>query len=256
MSSYASSERFAQEGKGNTKILDGSIAGTGSSSNEAFLGLLGGMVFGLCSPITGHPFDTIKSKMQVEPAYKDFGFFKSIQVTYTKDGIRGFYRGFLPPIVGSVMYRGLSFSAYSGTYAACNKYPLLQEEIPFTLGLRPCVLVAAFAAAFARATIESPLDFIKLRHQIGEQAFENVSSSQQKGTSNNVMSTLRHFASSPVNNMVHLYSGYLPTLYRTVGLLSSFFVLVDYSVRYIPDVVNAPLIGPFFKGGICATAGQ
>jgi solute carrier family 25 carnitine/acylcarnitine transporter 20/29 len=37
-------------------------------------------------------------------------------------------------------------------------------------------------------------------------------------------------------------------------LLGSFFVLVDYSVRYIPEVVNAPLIGPFFKGGICATA--
>jgi solute carrier family 25 carnitine/acylcarnitine transporter 20/29 len=29
--------------------------------------------------------------------------------------------------------------------------------------------------------------------------------------------------------------------------------MVDYSVRYIPDVVGAPLIGPFFKGGICAT---
>jgi solute carrier family 25 carnitine/acylcarnitine transporter 20/29 len=39
-----------------------------------------------------------------------------------------------------------------------------------------------------------------------------------------------------------------------MGLLGSFFIMVDYSVRYIPEVVNAPLVGPFFKGGVCATA--
>lgn len=39
-----------------------------------------------------------------------------------------------------------------------------------------------------------------------------------------------------------------------MGLLGSFFVLIDYSVRYTPEVVNAPLVGPFLKGGICTTA--
>eukprot|EP00957_Ditylum_brightwellii_P059797 4539960-Ditylum_brightwellii.AAC.1 len=39
-----------------------------------------------------------------------------------------------------------------------------------------------------------------------------------------------------------------------MGLLGAFFVFLDYSVLYIPDVVNTPVIGPFFKGGICATA--
>ena len=41
--------------------------------------------------------------------------------------------------------------------------------------------------------------------------------------------------------------------HRTWMLMGSFFVLVDYSVRKLPDIVNMPLIGPFFKGGICAT---
>jgi solute carrier family 25 carnitine/acylcarnitine transporter 20/29 len=43
------------------------------------------------------------------------------------------------------------------------------------------------------------------------------------------------------------------TWMRTTGLMTTFFILVDSSVRWIPDVVNAPVVGPFFKGGICAT---
>lgn len=50
-----------------------------------------------------------------------------------------------------------------------------------------------------------------------------------------------------------LVSRFIPTLLRTVGLLGSFFVMVDYSVRLIPGVINAPVTGPFFKGGVCAT---
>lgn len=61
------------------------------------------------------------------------------------------------------------------------------------------------------------------------------------------------FLRSPVSSISHFYHGFGATLARTTGLLGSFFVMVDYSVRYAPDLVNTPLIGPFFKGGVCAT---
>lgn len=35
--------------------------------------------------------------------------------------------------------------------------------------------------------------------------------------------------------------------------MTNFFVMVDYGYRYFPDVFHAPLVGPFIKGGICAT---
>lgn len=217
------------------KQLHGAIAGSGSTLHEAFWGFLSGAVFGLVSPIVGHPLDSIKTKMQAEAAYKNSSFSHVVRTVWKAEGVRGFYRGFVPPLVGSMGYRGVLFSAYGGAYAACEKISVLHEPISHTGGLRPSILIAAFAASVARATIESPLDFIKVRQQIGKSAMNDAGSS------------------SPFVTIRHLYHGYSATLLRTMGLLGSFFVMVDYSVRYIPEVINAPLVGPFFKGGVCAT---
>ena len=229
------------------KHLHGAIAGSGSSLEEAFMGFLSGAVFGLVSPIVGHPLDCIKTKLQAEKIYQHSIFTQVVRNVWKTEGFRGFYRGFIPPLVGSVAYRGVLFSAYAGTYAACDHVPVLHEPIPCTGGLRSSVLIAAMAAAVARATIESPLDFIKVRQQIGKSAMGD-SAGALKGKS-----VLQSLLSSPISNIRHLYSGYSVTLMRTMGLLGSFFVMVDYSVRYIPEVINAPLVGPFFKGGVCAT---
>lgn len=225
--------------------LRGALAGSGSSFHEALIGLLSGAVFGLVSPVVGHPLDTIKTRMQADSVHSKSGVLKTVSSIWRAEGIRGFYRGFLPMLAGSMAYRGVLFSAYSGAYAACEHVPILHEPIPFTGGLRSSVLVGAMAAATARATLESPLDFIKVRRQIGKDAMSDAIQGQQP--------LLKSFISSPISSIRHLYHGYLPTLFRTMGLLGSFFVMVDYSVRYIPDVINAPLVGPFFKGGVCAT---
>lgn len=224
--------------KDDNKLLHGAIAGSGDTMHEALWGFLSGAVFGLVSPIVGHPLDSIKTKMQAEAAHKTSGFAHVVRSVWKAEGVRGFYRGFIPPLVGSMAYRGVLFSAYGGAYAACEHAPTLHEPIPYTGGLRPSVLIASLAASVARATIESPLDFIKVRQQIGKSAMNDSG-----GT----------FLASPLTNIRHLYHGYSATLMRTMGLLGSFFVMVDYSVRYIPEVINAPLVGPFFKGGVCAT---
>lgn len=236
--------------------LRGAVAGSESSWKEALLGGLGGIFYGLLSPVVGHPFDTVKSKMQAEAAYKNSSFFQTVSGTFRSEGIRGFYRGFIPPLLGSMAYRGAGFSAYSAAFSACSDVSFLSEPIPFTGGLRPCVLVGAFASSIARATIESPLDFIKLRMQIGKNVMQDVSNSSDQPTlrSASTKGGSSVLINSPMNSIRHLYHGYTTTLYRTMGLLGAFFVFLDYSVRYIPDVVNTPVVGPFFKGGICATA--
>lgn len=231
--------------------LQGSLAGSGSSLKEAMFGLASGVVFGMVSPMVGHPFDTVKTRMQAEHAYRHTNFRETVRHMYKAEGVRGFYRGFIPPLLGSMAFRGVLFSAYSGTYSMCEHVPILHEPIPWTGGLRPSVLLGALAAAMARASIESPLDFIKLRIMVGKNVQD---AGATKAISSSVTASVRDFARSPVNNIAHLYHGFAATLYRTIGLLGSFFVMVDYSVRYIPEVVNAPMIGPFFKGGVCATA--
>ena len=228
------------------KSLRGALAGSGSLHYEALVGLLSGVVFGLVSPIVGHPFDTVKTRMQADSAHNRSSILRTVSGIWRAEGITGFYRGFLPMLAGSMVYRGALFSAYSAAYAGCEHVSVLNEPIPFTGGLRPSVLVGAMAAAATRATLESPLDFIKVRRQIGKDAMTDAVIQGHQPL-------LRSVVASPVASIRHLYHGYMPTLFRTMGLVGSFFIMVDYSVRYIPDVVNAPLFGPFFKGSVCAT---
>ena len=271
----------------------GAMAGSGSSQYEALLGLVCGGVFGAVSPIVGHPFDTVKTRMQAVNATAgkmttNSTVSDTVQLIYRQEGWRGFYRGFLPPLIGSMAFRSVLFSAYSGTFAACQEVPTLSEPIPYTGGLRPSVLLGAMAASVARACIESPFDYLKVRYMVGQDAFSNTttvsttspeSSLSQKVASHNQNSnqpagrsakttTTVLSATKPVpsvsaatassmtalRSVGQLYHGFGATLWRTMGLLGSFFVLCDYSVRYMPQVVTAPVWGPFFKGGICATA--
>lgn len=137
------------------------MSGSGSTYQEALLGLASGIVFGAVSPVVGHPFDSVKTRMQAELQYHNVGAVEIVRNIYRNEGIFGFYRGFVPPLVGSMAFRGILFSAYSGTYAACEHVPILHNEIPYTGGLRPSVLLGALAASISRASIESPFEFVK-----------------------------------------------------------------------------------------------
>jgi solute carrier family 25 carnitine/acylcarnitine transporter 20/29 len=203
-------------------------------------------------------------------------------------GARGFFRGLLPPLLGSAAYRGILFGAYSATFTACEG-TALGQPIPGTAGLRPSVLLGAAAGAAARTAIETPLEVMKVRRHLGEtwQTGTNVRSiftptqilELYKGTTPTFLRT----ASCPTSHLLPRCSGRQRTgLSERArrGMLGTFFVLVDYSARFFPEAVrpcpapitrlcagqrrrptlllpqvNTPLVGPFFKGGICTTAG-
>jgi len=46
--------------------LQGSLMGAGSGWREAFFGFGCGVLYGMTSPLIGHPFDTVKTKMQAQ----------------------------------------------------------------------------------------------------------------------------------------------------------------------------------------------
>ena len=261
---HVPSSTTKSNGSNNNKYtsLNGAIAGNGTSSEEFLIGLSSGIVFGFVSPMIGHPFDSIKTRMQADPIYHNQNFRQTVVQIYRTNGIlNGFYRGFIPPLIGSMAFRGLQFSVYAGAYSFYERNcSYFNTPIPYSGGLRPSVVFGALMATFARATIESPLDFIKVRKMVGQDAMHdtknlvvNNGSTTTTNNKNIVLTEMKEFITSPIQSIKQLYRGYVPTLLRTFGLLGSFFIMVDYSVRYIPDVINAPGYGPFFKGGICAT---
>jgi hypothetical protein len=118
--------------------LQGAMAGSGSSLQEALYGLAGGIAFGFVSNCIGHSFDTVKTRMQVDAAYHNKTCSQTICQIYRSEGIlHGFYGGFIPPLLGSMAFRGLLLSTYSGSYSACEKVAVLRDPIPYSGGLRP-----------------------------------------------------------------------------------------------------------------------
>ncbi|XP_065068972.1 mitochondrial substrate carrier family protein S-like [Rhopilema esculentum] len=195
-----------------------------SALREGLIGLGVGVLYGVTNVCAGHPFDTIKTKMQAQTGFENQGMFKSFIKTLRTDGIRGLYRGCVPPLWGSGIYRSTQFAVFEGVYTYCNDFG--KTQIPLTGGLQIRVLIGGAAASTARAIIETPLELAKVRRQTGQ-------SWHLRG----------------------LYKGFGVTWCRTVGLMCTYFILVDTFRRNMSDQFKRPILGPFLISGVAATLG-
>lgn len=64
--------------------------------------------------------------------------------TLASDGIAGLYRGFVPSVVGIIVYRGLYFGVYD-SLSACSVFVRNTSSEPFT---EPVVLVGPLEGSF------------------------------------------------------------------------------------------------------------
>lgn len=204
------------------------VRSSGSSLTESLAGLGCGLLYGFTSPVIGQPFDTVKTKMQADLGYMKMGMIASFRRLYMEEGIRGLYRGIIPPLFGSSIFRAVQFSVYGGAYRALGEDDTIgkyvKQEIPLTGGLQYRVLLAGVASSTARTFLETPLELVKVRRQLNQPW-----------------------------HVSELMNGFTVTWLRTIGLMTTFFVLVDSAERHVPWLIDQPVLGPFFKGGICAT---
>ena len=81
----------------------------GAWHKEALMGLTTGFLYGATNCLVGHPFDTVKTKMQAQDGYmgKSLKYVPTVKEIYRVDGWKGYYRGVVPPFFGSVIYRSV-----------------------------------------------------------------------------------------------------------------------------------------------------
>ena len=218
-----------------------SLVGTAGGATEGLRGLACGVLFGLTSPLVGHPIDTLKTQMQAGVGYQRGGAFATLATLVRNEGVLALYRGILPPLLGSSIFRSVQFSAYGAAMGSLQDSPAARAVIPGTFGLERRVLLCGLFASTARALIETPLEYIKVRQQTGQRWLAAPSAAQ----------ALAH----PLRELAACYRGFGISWLRTVGLMTAFFVQVDHLERHHHELVATPLLGPFLKGGVCATLG-
>lgn len=82
---------------------------------------------GMCTVLTGHPFDTIKVRLQTMPhvgpnqipLYR--GTIDCACKIVTNEGIRGLYKGMLAPLVGAVPLFAICFLGFNVGKSVCAK---------------------------------------------------------------------------------------------------------------------------------------
>eukprot|EP01116_Phalansterium_solitarium_P003888 TRINITY_DN14723_c0_g1_i1.p1 TRINITY_DN14723_c0_g1~~TRINITY_DN14723_c0_g1_i1.p1 ORF type:complete len:281 (-),score=67.60 TRINITY_DN14723_c0_g1_i1:228-1070(-) len=183
-----------------------------------------GVLYGSTSIAVGHPFDTIKTKMQAQSGYLNQGGFVRTLVTVVRnEGVVGLYRGWLPPLWGSAVYRSLQFAVYEALYTKWNN-DLMVNTIPFSGGLQYRVVAAGVLASTSRSLVECPVEYAKVKRQTGQPW-----------------------------HLSKIYTGMGVQWARTCGLMTSYFVLMDY-VRRKTNAFDSKF-GQFLASGGCATVG-
>jgi solute carrier family 25 carnitine/acylcarnitine transporter 20/29 len=191
---------------------------------EGVAALISGALYGVSNSLVGHPLDTIKTKMQVVSEYQKMTMLESIKMLFKTEGVRGFFRGVFPPMLGGSFFRSSQFAAFESIYTFLDRYQITTKPIPFTAGLEPRVLLGGLASGTARAIIENPFEYSKVQRQIGQ-----------------------------VWQYSNMYQGFRVLWIRSVGLMTSYFVFVDFFRRNTNAYKNK--YGIFLMNGLCATFG-
>jgi len=195
-----------------------SLVGQGTAAQEGLASFLSGLVYGTTSVLVGHPLDTVKTKMQADPNFRNLNTVQTILKIKNSTGVTGYYAGALPPLMGSAIFRSIQFASYGATFAYFrDENHFLRRNKLF--GIEGRVFVGGFISGASRALIESPLDLLKIRQQTSPVSLSSI----------------------PISD---LYRGFTATLSRNIVLMTTFFAIID-------KLAN---LDPFLRGGIATTS--
>eukprot|EP00271_Cylindrocystis_brebissonii_P013536 TRINITY_DN33429_c0_g1_i1.p1 TRINITY_DN33429_c0_g1~~TRINITY_DN33429_c0_g1_i1.p1 ORF type:complete len:324 (-),score=45.22 TRINITY_DN33429_c0_g1_i1:58-1029(-) len=135
-----------------------------SSSAAVAKDLTAGTVAGVCQLIVGHPFDTIKVKLQAQPKPAPgqpplyTGAIDAVRKTIAAEGAGGLYAGIGPPLATVAVFNAVLFTARGQMEA------LLGKEKGKSLSVGQS-FIAGGGAGFAVAFVACPTELVKCRLQ-------------------------------------------------------------------------------------------
>lgn len=134
----------------------------GDGYGGGYSGFVAGVFSGVTKLAVGHPFDTIKVRMQTNPAYTSA--LDALVKTVRYDGLRGLYKGATPPLVGWMFTDSITMGSLTN-YRACLK-SLLWPDLP--PGQLPFAgkIASAIAAGWTVSFVASPVEHVKIRLQV------------------------------------------------------------------------------------------
>lgn len=197
---------------------------------------------GICTVIVGHPFDTIKVRLQTNSSYT--GMIDCATKTIKREGVRGLYKGMSAPIAGVAPIFAISFFGFG-----VGK-KLLQEEDKQLSNTR-LFLAGAFSGIFT-TTVMAPGERIKCLLQVQQEAKERKYNGM-------VDCAKKLYAEGGIRS---IYKGSLATLLRDMPASGMYFLTYEFIKKKVAE--SAPkgekltptreFLGTIFAGGMAGVA--
>ncbi|XP_077236912.1 mitochondrial carnitine/acylcarnitine carrier-like protein [Tasmannia lanceolata] len=175
--------------------------------------LAAGTVGGVAQLICGHPFDTIKVKLQSQPTPlpgqlpKYSGGIDAVKQTVAGEGLRGLYKGMGAPLATVAAYNALLFTARGKMEALLRSQP----GVPLSVN-QQCVCGAG--AGVAVSFLACPTELIKCRLQ-AQSALADSGPSAGAVKYGGPIDVVKHVLKSE-GGVRGLFKGMVPTLAREV----------------------------------------
>ena len=83
---------------------------------EGGIAIFTGAIYGSVHTLSGHPLDNVKAKLQLDSAYHGKSVFGAVRQMWTEGRARAFWRGCVPPLWGSAVYRSIMMSSYEASF--------------------------------------------------------------------------------------------------------------------------------------------
>ncbi|CAH2046160.1 unnamed protein product [Thlaspi arvense] len=225
---------------------------------DAAKDLASGTVGGAAQLIVGHPFDTIKVKLQSQPAPtpgqppRFTGAIDAVKQTVAAEGPKGLYKGMGAPLATVAAFNAVLFTVRG------QMEGLLRSEagVPLTISQQ---FVCGAGAGFAVAFLACPTELIKCRLQAQGGALAGTS------TTGSVVAAVKYGGPMDVARHVlrseggarGLFKGLLPTFAREVPGNATMFAAYEGFKRFLAGGSDTSSLGQgslIMAGGVAGAS--
>ncbi|KAI5853831.1 mitochondrial carrier domain-containing protein [Tricharina praecox] len=212
--------------------------------HSPYRGFVGGVFSGISKLAVGHPFDTIKVRLQTSPPERFKGPWDCLLKTWRHESYRGLYKGATPPLVGWMFMDSIMLGTLSNYRALLKTYVYHDKPALPVIGHATAGVFAGWTVSF----IAAPVEHVKARLQVQY---------------HRAGSTTKPRYSGPIDCTRQLVRGHgIQGLYHGLGatmLFRTFFFVWWGSYEIFSNILkekttlSAPMVN-FWAGGLSAQA--
>jgi solute carrier family 25 carnitine/acylcarnitine transporter 20/29 len=191
-----------------------------------------GSVSGMASVVVCHPFDTIRTRLQLSPA-RFRGFFDCAAQTVARESAWGLYKGFLPPFFSQAVYKAVIF-----TTSSALRRDVFAQQPPAT-----AALCSGAVAGGVNALLVAPVELVRNRLQV--QYDNQRASSIYRGSWHCVSHVVRS------EGVLGLWKGLTTTVVRDSLGVAFYFLGYDFAKQRLQGSQALGDSGALLAAGAC-----